>query len=353
MGFSLFLGCSFALLNFANAESPFRIGGVDGGGGVAVRCNTEFFDQKEFELLDIHEARLSRMEFSHNPANEAEAIELAARLFAKQYWNPWTIPMEEYSKVLEKTFFGPFFRMEEMNFDEIHLKFKAQVGIPLSDDLGQFQVGPFCNLEQVMYWNDRENVIYYDPVKLQELDWLSRVALVIHELDYFIRRHSNYGGMDDLIPVGSQPKISSELSREFVGKLLSNQGLPGRVPLDVADWIGCSTSVNGKFSSSMIIFPSEREGFSEMSFVTIQGKHSPYRMNISFPTADIQDWKLLEENFQAGGWLNFEGAQRSPPFYIRIVKDRGSRPRLQLSYHDSEYELDQNIGPEEEIACRF
>src|SRR5437879_2506817 len=72
-----------------NIYAASQLGGVDGGGGVGVRCATSTGAPKSFELLDLHEARLNGLQVTYNPKSEREAVDLMATLFANVQWTPF------------------------------------------------------------------------------------------------------------------------------------------------------------------------------------------------------------------------------------------------------------------------
>src|SRR5665213_1823356 len=212
-------GLATVILVQISQSDAASAGTRDGGGGIGVRCPQGTGAPKDFELLDLHQARLDGVKVSYDPQMESDAVDLSTTLFANHIWYPATITVTELKQKLAG-WFVPIFNGQDWTDpdDGTVYHFQYVQSLPLSNDIGNYHIAPGCHLEQIAYFDDVANTLSIAS-NWDELDWLDRSALASHELVYFLDRRE---GMEYF---GTNTIMTSEKSREFIGGLFSEVGI--------------------------------------------------------------------------------------------------------------------------------
>jgi hypothetical protein len=212
-------------------------------------------------------------------------------------------------------------------------QFEFVPSLPLSSDIGHYNIAPGCRLEQIAYFSDTPAVLRIVSDRWQELDLIDRAALLAHEYTYLIER-SFYGkGLEDF---GLAPeKITSEIARHFVGQLFStkkprvkSEGLPK------AGWIECS----GFRERSSFFLYDNGSGGTDMLFGTIHGRSSPYRLSATLP--NIRPRAFLasgQGNFNIDVPLTISDEDLPPEFVVHISRNGPETPKFQLLMKQSSH----------------
>lgn len=311
---SMVFGITFANYAFAT------VGGVDGGGGIGVRCAHGSGAAKQFELLDLHEARLRGVQVSHSPRSEDEATALASRLFVNLFWNPDTIPIQEYDSLMFEIL-KPFLAGKDWQGPlgaDSGYSIQLVQSLPLSDDAGNYNTMPGCQLEQIAYFDDTTKTLAIAN-NWHDLDWLDRAALISHEMAYLMNRRS---GMEYF---GQNIKMTSERARFFVGDLYSPLGVIAHADsIPSPGFAKCSDRESSDGNMTYAYVYDDGAGNTLAVFNVIHGHDSPYQMKASF--AGLTPNALTDESqaVNASATLTFSGEPNAPTFILRMTKSPGS-----------------------------
>jgi hypothetical protein len=179
-------------------DSGILQGTINGGGGRGIRCAVN--GKETFESLDLFEAKAIGLKLIDPPATEEAAIDLAIELLAKHMWTPSTIPVQEFAAVLKK---------------ELRTKWLSKVryldgskSLRMVNDSHEVILQEGCKAEQVALYYEAS--ILVNKKLYDQFDNLSKAALWLHELVYYIER---LGGRTDSIS-----------SRLLVGQMFSKEG---------------------------------------------------------------------------------------------------------------------------------
>jgi len=319
----------------------FATGGSHGGGGVGVRCVTPTGGSQSFEMLDIYETRVRGVRLQNSPLSEAAAIQFVLRLLTNGSYFPNSV--ESISKMRGRT--AEAVRHEfagKSYYDGKRLLQKTEFvdSIPLSNDYGTYSIAPNCHLEQVAYFRDETLTMQISRPKWNELNWLNRIALAVHEGVYFSFRERGV----EYLGVQSQP-FNSSRARQFVGDWLSVKGITPQAASIPArgffEFDGHDSKNNG---TEVFLFPTSRGTAAIIE--TIATHTSPYQMKAGFPGLQISS--LLDIVNGEGEWnadLQFIDEPFPPKFTMKIVKFRGEDARLIL-YREMPTGMSQVLEPQ-------
>ncbi len=303
-------------------------GGVDGGGGIGVRCNGNL------ELLDLHEARMRGLQFDLAPVSEEDAIKLTAELIAKHYWNRDTIPLDEHIQGLADMLIGPIFKGEPWTDPSNSQTNQVHFGPPLtlSDDIGIYHTMPGCDLVQVAYFSDSENTLKISQSEWDRMSWLERAALVAHELIYFMdRRESleNFG-----LPDG---RMTSERARRFVGDLFSETSLTPKIDsVPEMGYLKCSAVAESEDNAFSYFYAFNSPTGLSAVFNVMYGRSSAYQTKASFQGINISD--LANDNLESiesDALLVFSDEANTPTIELRIYRSSGAALHFQAYVYQS------------------
>jgi hypothetical protein len=338
----------FVLLIGINAFA----GTSDGGGGIGVRCG------KSLELLDLHEAKIKGHKLLSAPHNANEAIQLAARKAGQHFWTFDMVDSVDdsvsfYSEaVVERIFNGKSFlyKIEDEGLP-VYAPVKFVASLPLSKDIGHYQIQKNCTLEQVAYMTDGETP-KLEIVKSawDELDFLSKAALVMHETLYHFDRTENLRSAS-----GASASYTSEWTRSFVGQLFSVTGVPAKtekIPQDSPSRLRCKADLEGgKFNNTdFYVFGTNASGF-EIVIEQIQGVSDLYQLKSSVRGVSFET--MLDLDNGEGSSLNeiiYSGAGGSS-FYMKLEKQKGSAMTVKLL--DNQRGTWAQIGNTQRMSCDF
>lgn len=337
---------SVALISQAQARVG---GGVDGGGGVGVRCPVGSAP-KEFELLDLHESRLHSLPSSWTPKSQEEAIELTATLLAKQIWNRSTMPLSELTAYYRDHLIGPIFNGQPIvdpDSGTVELNVVYGPPLPLSKDIGQYEILPGCHLEQVAYTVDNTRTMYFDKVNWDQLDWLDKSALVAHEAVFAMDRGEGLEYFN--APPGT---LTSERTRRFVGLLYSVKGVTPNsdsVPEDSAYCVANDISHAQEVMTYFYAFPTGQNELTTV-FNLIEGFESAYQMKAIFSHVDLNNLMDIKNGaVQSSTSLTFTDEADAPPFTLQLVKQPGSQAQFQA--FSSRTGQPVPVGPVRDMNC--
>lgn len=304
-------------------------GTINGGGGVGVRCGNTL------EMLDLFEARQAGLAMAPAPASKGEAALMVSERMSKHFWNIETVEPAEHAQKLRELLIIPIFegrafynaatkKNEAVNFVE---------DLPLSNDYGNYQLPNGCALEQIAFYSDSNTELSIVRSAWNELDWMSKSVLVVHELVYMVHRRT---GLDNLIPEGL-PK-NSESVRKFTGKILSTASIPTRSsgfskdqPVFTCD--GNNRNRPEENSTNAYAFDSAESGALTLVFNSIHDTDSLYQLRASFKSAKLAD---LTEPTRAmklqGVELEATGSGEPTGFSVSLEKAIGGKPVFKV-YH--------------------
>ncbi len=318
-----------------HVSPALSLGGVDGGGGIGVRCGTKL------ELLDIYEAKEQGLRIINNPKDLNEALGLVSKLTVNHYWNPEKISKSKIARLYKKYIFHPIFTGNTLALDDENFKLQVIFGgaLQLSTDIGKINLRKGCSLEQVAFFSDKDRILKIDNKKWQELDWINKSALVLHELMYFsYRRHS----IENII---IKETITSKQSREFVGKLLSKKGLTPKfhgIPLN--DYTNCASDGEGKIHDFYAYNDTKNNLI--VVFNLLYGLSSDYQLISKFNGLEVSnfwDQSIINQRTR----IHFTDSPYSPKIMIELKKDKNKNAKMRV--------LDSSgsaIGPFKEIVCQ-
>lgn len=327
------------LLSFcAQASGSTIVGGVDGGGGVGVRC-TQPDGKVTLELLDLHEARLIGQGTRHSPTSMEAATELASRIMSTHFWNRWTIPVEESIVLTKENYARPFFLGQPMMSNGDKMADIVYVeSLPLSPDIGENQIGKGCALEQIAYWNEPSNQIEMVLSRWNELSLVDQAALFSHEFLYFYYRHraiEEFGRSDQ--------QVSSVRVRKMIGKLFSEAGLTPHSAGVPADYVDCRGE-----NTYIFAFSDEPETFSFV-FTLLHGFGSLNQMKVKL-RGQLQDLMTFDGHIYDRQPLELVGQDDAPEIRVMVRKDSDFRPTIQAVKITNGYQ--QPLSEPVALYCR-
>lgn len=191
-------------------------GTINGGGGRGMLCTKN--GKETLEVLDLYEAKAAGLTLLPEPRSEAEALDLAIDLLAKQIWNPDTIPMDQFRASLKKI-------IKEKWLDQVNFLPKGKT-LRLVNDSHEIVTEEGCKPVQIaIYLEARISIVkkYWD-----KLSFLNRAALYMHELVYSLERQN-----------GQKNSISTRI---LVGQMFSTKGARAKfdgVPKDSKKLVSC------------------------------------------------------------------------------------------------------------------
>jgi hypothetical protein len=308
-------------------------GGVgDGGGGVGVRCSDPS-GASTIELLDIHEGRILGLAYEYSPQTNEEVANLAAKLFVSHFSEPVT-HVQQMVQLFQWNMFLPAMRAEPfqiLGIDFLNIwrnEGSATVSrvqsLNLSSDIGRVHIRPGCQLEQVAFFDDRTNILFLAE-NWNELDGLSKAAILLHEVIYLKNRHVGLEYAGTITPV----YMTSERSRQLVGALLSTRGLlPRMAGVPEFDWIRCFSSFGGEHVTSIFFYPSGPKSLVAV-VDQVSGYSSAFSARAEFQISYDEFWGT-ESAFDIKAPLQFYGEINAPAFNFEIHKTRGKAPATSL-----------------------
>jgi hypothetical protein len=297
-------------------------GGVDGGGGVGVRCVSPD-GSSTLELLDLHEARLSGITIGHQPQTKEEAADLVANLLSSHYWNHDTIPLPEMKKSLAKSLL-PLLEMRPFEGKDSPMsKVEIKETLPLSGDVGHYTIQKGCHLEQIAYTDDTTRTIRYATKAWNDLSWLHRSALIFHEFIYFIQRTESLERLG-MASVG----LTSERARRFAGLIYSVGGLrPKAYSVPSTNLGRCWDTKNSSPTDTYFYYFKNAEGKVTTVFNVLYGLTSTYQVKATFSNVASEALEDFE-NGEIGDAtpIEFTDAVDTPKFILKLRKGKGQLP---------------------------
>lgn len=259
-------------------------GTINGGGGKGIRCVDPVTKKPTLQLLDLYEAEmLYGLETRPSPAGSNEALDLMAELMGRHFWNPSTIDLEEYKKMLRSGY--EKFISKDARFIPAGKRLK-----PVADAFEPL-VDPNCELVQIAVYYD-ESILLIDQELWKELDWLNRMALYVHEVLYAVDRSN---GVTNSISV-----------RKLVGQMFSSKGARPRsdgAPSDPSLHATCHINNNhGVSVAYAYMWQSKKELFGrtidgvEMVFNYLENISPIFRTSIFFENTEFEN--LLKPDFK-------------------------------------------------------
>lgn len=341
-----FVAVFSALILCMSAQGGTR----DGGGGVGVRCPLQN-GGTTIELLDIHEGTLRGLGFPYSPQSDSDISDFSAKAIASQFWNPWSSPMAEYISGLKTQLFDGILNGSGFkNFETgKYVLITYTDSLPLSKDIGRYDIRQGCSLEQVAYFDDERSTLFIARPAWNELSGFSKAALMIHELIYAENRLDGleYAGTSQAGP------ISSERSRQFVSSMLSIQGLkPKAYGVPVTNTMRCFDQQSDEHhQTSYFIYDSAPN---EVTFVLMltDGLFSPYSATARIVGITTQDlvqpgMKSLTER----ATVVFDGELDAPNFHFDLTMLPNQNPQVVISRDlgGSQYQ----VGRRQNLSCRI
>lgn len=314
-----------AMFSYSVAAKAVSIGGSDGGGGVGVRCMDSAGQTASFELLDLYEARQRNLTISHSPNNANEATELVVDLILPHFWNPDTIPVSETKKNTFEALLSIFKGTPYVGTNGTLINVQFGADLPLSSDIGHYNIPAQCRLEQIAYFSDAHNVLHISQSHWNELNWLNRSALVAHEMIYMLERRD---GLENFGKGGG--KITSELSRAFVGSLFStNSVTPKSTTIPLNNYFVCRDDPHNRDHLTYFYAFNEHTGLSAV-FNVVHGWGSVYQLKAHFSGADLEELTNTEQGeIHETTPLILTGHPNSPSFEVQIIKVKGAPAHFQ------------------------
>lgn len=208
-------------INQQNVPNPLAEGTVNGGGGKGVLCIRN--GVQTVETLDLYEANvLYGLKSTYNPQTETEAMDLFATLLTKHFWNPSSMPLDEYKKFFLERIQNIFLKDIKFISPDKKLNFTYDSFEPL--------IEKNCEMVQVAHYYD-ESILLIDQTLWNQMNWLNKMALLTHEAVYSLDR--------------SNGSTNSIASRKLVGQLFSPKGARPKadgIPSDRTQFASCHLS---------------------------------------------------------------------------------------------------------------
>lgn len=314
----------------------WSMGGMHGGGGVGVRC------QGKLESLDLFEGRQKGLTRLLNPLTDQMAIEQATTRFANHFWNPETIPLNQMKDLIKKMYFESlFFARGNLEMwdekGEIYLiPIVPAKQLPLSNDFGEVNIPSGCELEQIIYFDDKDKKVFFDIEKYNELDRINKVALVLHEISYFVYRHNSMNINDSRW--GRQRTQSSQEAREFTAKLLSFNPLPRRSSL-ISNPHTIPDNCNDDNPFENAFYTIRSNGQYIWLFKVLYNYWTPYLTYIHFDNDFSNELFNLEKGtvHTRGEILYNDGRIHSMGLFIEVTKQPGFKAQIRVLNENNEY----------------
>lgn len=330
---NLALGLTIVLFS----SLAFAGGGMEGGGGVGVRCGTKL------ELLDLHEARLSNLKLVEMPEDDEETINLVSKKMASHFqWFTWENP-ETWWELYQGGLVHPMYIGGEFLYSFTDLitgeerivmaPVEYVSSLPLSPDIGSYKIQPGCQLEQIAYMTEGNNP-KLEIVKSRwlQLDRLSRAALVAHETLYHFDRQSSLRSLLRL-----PDDRTSEWAREFVGRMFSTQppppimtGVPDDTPL-----IYCMAEVNEDEPYTTFVVRETTSGFRAV-FEELNGADDLYQIFADFSGLSFSKFSELSAEGNLTSTVSLNG--NAAPTHLKLELKK------EINKEEFELKLFKNIG---------
>lgn len=308
--FTLLIGASYSYA-----------GGMEGGGGVGVRCGDKL------EMLEVHESHLMRLELVATPNSEKEAINISSKIVGEQSWLPLFQSKEELVEflkdaVIRPMFTGQPFLMSDIDGQATTGSIEYVTDLPFSNDVGNYRINPGCKLEQIAYFSDGDKSLKIVKSSWDKLDWLSRMVLIGHEAIYSGDRDMK--NLRDL-KLEQKPK-TSEWTRYFISKLFSLQGLLANSEgLPESNYQECTGIQNDNGDTYTHFYIYKTESGSTAIFDFIAGRSESYQIKSNF-----KDLDLGQQTFTSRAEIIYSGAGVPSEFEIEITKSNGADTVLKL-----------------------
>jgi hypothetical protein len=236
----LILAQTLVSISFASA------GGVDGGGGIGVACNTR--SGTHLELLDLYESQnIYHNELTDKESSlQQEVLKSFTRLLSlddNPYTQPYTPDQNFVNHVLTT-----FNSMIDFIPQNSNLPFTNDATLPI--------LKPGCQFVQIAIYKSNQR-IQLNKSLWDLLDNKNKAALILHESIYYGQR--NIGDLD------------SDVTRKFVGRVFSKkQLLPKYFDMPAANVVFCNTQgFAGRDLSAFYAYPSQFEKGYVLSFSQI------------------------------------------------------------------------------------
>ncbi len=243
-------------------------GTINGGGGQGRLCRVG--RNETLEILDLFEARSAGLTLLPQPKSEKEAFELALDLMVKHFWNPITVPKDQFKEILRTTIKKEW--LDKIRYIEDGKKLRRM------DDTGTLIKDENCESVQIAIFH--EDSLLMDKKLWMQLDYLNRAALWVHEMIYFLEREH-----------GETNSIST---RRLVGQMFSTAGARPRaegVPTDLSKYVTCRIFDNDQDAGYAFVFESQQrqEPGVEFVFTYLKGSNHATRTSLFMPHANIQE----------------------------------------------------------------
>jgi hypothetical protein len=338
---------------FVGSSSPASGGGMEGGGGVGVRCGSKL------ELLDLHEARLRGLKLVSTPDGFQSAIQTTSQKMGEHfYWYTWSEPqnaVDFYEEMVVRPMFQGRPVVNTIKCDEIqNCEFQTAPvnyvsNLPLSTDIGSYNIAPGCSLEQVAYYyNDNNPRLEVVRSRWNELDLLSKSALVAHESIYYFDRDQNLRKL-----LENTKGQTSEWARRFVGELFSTQPpakLMQGVPLDWKKrWVCGADLSETQIKQTRLILREDANGFT--AFVEeLYNTQDLYQITAKFLGANIGDFvTAISGEGQVFTDLNF--TNNLVPTQLKIGLSKKQNEPLKISLFTTRNGKTVQVQDTQELSC--
>lgn len=254
-------------------------GTINGGGGKGVLCQTPG-QPESLETLDLYEGRvLYSLDILANLKTEAEAKDFIVEKIAHHFWNPYTIEVTEYKKILSKNLENGFFKNIRFLGSGKYLK-------TVNDSLEPIFESNCKAVQVAVYYNETDLVI--DQNYWNKMDWTNKAALLLHEAFYFHERQN-----------GAKNSIAS---RKAVAEAFSTKGLiPKAYGVPESKFLGCSIRKNGYISyGNFMAYDTEINSFEkkvkglEIVFTYLNFQNSFLRTSAFFE--NLSQEKIMDKN---------------------------------------------------------
>lgn len=313
-------------------------GTISGGGGTGIRCNGQL------ELLDVFEARRDGLDLIKAPQSKLDAVnELSAR-FARHFWNPETIPMADYVASLANQLIAPILEGRNFTTDDKIDRVRFVEQIDPTNDYGNVQWPKGCRPEQIAFFSDSTGELSIVRAAWDELDWLSRMALVIHELIYMQERRVGMKGLLAKVRLND-----SASTRAFVGRLLSTRPLPTKsegLPFSSNLWRCENVGAAREPERATYLYAFDSGGRLTLNFKSLMGRQDVFQMRADFKTLTLASVLAKDAgSVSESAPLVLVGDAANPEFVITVSKTADGEIDLAV-VHGSRAK-----GPAAKLSC--
>lgn len=306
-------------------------GTINGGGGKGVLCQQQN-GSESLETLDLYEGRvLYGLDIEKELTNETDMKDFIVEKVSHHFWNPYTIEMNEYKKILKSN-------LEKGFYSKIRYLGSGKYLKTVNDSLEPIFENNCRAVQLAVYYNETDLII--DQNLWNKMSWTNKAALLLHETFYFIERQN-----------GAKNSITS---RKAVAEAFSTKGLISKTfGVPVNKFLSCSVRKNGYISyANFMAYDSEINMYNqkmnglEIVFTYLNFQNSFLRTSAFFERLTFEN--ILDKNrkeHRSANLLtnttNYENMGESK-IIIYLMSDGDGKGKINF-YNEQNGNLEENL----------